>query len=99
MDLVMFEIWLAVAIILTLISFIFMGNIGIVTGFTAAAIWILTAMDVKSNPITTVVYFSPTESITQSLNLGISTDNIMILFILIGIYCMFVGFKSVFNYR
>jgi len=95
----MFEIWLAVAIILTLISFIFMGNIGIVCGFTASAIWILTAMDVKSNPITTTLYFSPTESITQSLNLGISTDNIMILFILIGIYCMFVGFKAVFNYR
>lgn len=99
MDLIMFEIWLATAIILSLISFVFMGNIGIVTGFVASAIWILTGLDIESNSITTVVYFSPTESITQVLDLGISTENIMILFILIGLYCMFVGFKSVFNYK
>lgn len=95
MDIQIFYALMTFATILTIVGFFFQGNIGIVCGFIAGALYVLTALQIGSGiPLTTTIYFDPTTSVVQNIDLGISTDNLMILLLLIGIYDFFIGFKS-----
>ena len=95
MDLQIFIVWLTLAIILTLVGFFFMGNIGIVCGFVGGSILVMLGLLIGSGtPITNTIYFDPTSSVVQNIDIGLAPERVMILFILVGIYDFFIGFRS-----
>ena len=86
MDLNIFIVFVALAVVLSIIAYLIRGNLGLSLAFLSAGLFILIGVMIGTGEsITSTVYFDSTTFTTHSYNLGISATNIMIFFMLLGI--------------
>lgn len=86
MDLNIFIVFVALALILTILAYFIRGNLGLSLAFLSAGIMFLLGILIGTGePITSTIYFDSTTFTDHIYNLGISATNIMIFFFLFGI--------------
>jgi len=86
MDITIFIMFIGFATILSILAYLFKGNLGLGLAFIAAGFFIVIGLMIGSGElITSTVYFDITTTTDHIYDLGISSTNIMIFFILAGI--------------